>query len=263
MDIHKPKPIHSIREFLSEIIVIITGVLIALALEQLVEQWHWQHQVESAEVALGVDLTDSVGQSHEREIVSDCVDRRLDEMAAMLDEATRTNRLPPLGPVGMAPLRSWNAGNWQSTLYGQTGEHFSVQKRSRYGIIYGFVDKLAVTNDRERSVWTNLYAMVGPGRPIEPAELASLRTSLSQARMLNQEMDIWAMRLIELTAKFIVVDKSLAAEYNGKTAPDFAICRPAGAIPAHYGTAPFTNSIERVKQNPIWNDRIGAEKDKK
>jgi hypothetical protein len=37
MDIHKPKPIHNFREFLSEIGVIVCGVLIALILEQAVE----------------------------------------------------------------------------------------------------------------------------------------------------------------------------------------------------------------------------------
>jgi hypothetical protein len=34
MHIHKPKPLHGIREFLSEIGVIVVGVLIALGLEQ-------------------------------------------------------------------------------------------------------------------------------------------------------------------------------------------------------------------------------------
>lgn len=38
VDIHKPKPVHSIREFLSEIGVIVVGIAIALTGEQLVEQ---------------------------------------------------------------------------------------------------------------------------------------------------------------------------------------------------------------------------------
>lgn len=37
MDIHKPKPIHNWREFLSEIGVIVLGVLIALGAEQSIE----------------------------------------------------------------------------------------------------------------------------------------------------------------------------------------------------------------------------------
>jgi len=37
MDIHKPKPVHSWREFLSEILVVVTGIAIALAGEQAIQ----------------------------------------------------------------------------------------------------------------------------------------------------------------------------------------------------------------------------------
>jgi hypothetical protein len=56
MHIHKPKPLHGIREFLSEIGVIVAGVLIALGLEQAVESLHWSHKVEQTEVRLRADL---------------------------------------------------------------------------------------------------------------------------------------------------------------------------------------------------------------
>lgn len=50
MHIHKPKPLHGVREFSSEISVIVVGILIALGLEQTVESLHWRHKVEQAEV---------------------------------------------------------------------------------------------------------------------------------------------------------------------------------------------------------------------
>ena len=37
MDIHKPKPWHGVREFLKEYVIIVVGVLTALAAEQAVE----------------------------------------------------------------------------------------------------------------------------------------------------------------------------------------------------------------------------------
>ena len=49
MHIHKPKATHGLREFLSEISVIVVGVLIALALEQGVEWLHRRHIVAEAE----------------------------------------------------------------------------------------------------------------------------------------------------------------------------------------------------------------------
>jgi hypothetical protein len=42
MHIHKPKAVHSLREFLSEIGVIVVGIAIALGGEQVIEWLHWR-----------------------------------------------------------------------------------------------------------------------------------------------------------------------------------------------------------------------------
>jgi hypothetical protein len=61
MDIHKPKPVHSIKEFLNEIVVIIIGVLIALGLEQAVESWHQHLEVAEAREALRKESAENLG----------------------------------------------------------------------------------------------------------------------------------------------------------------------------------------------------------
>ena len=48
MEIHKPKPAHSVREFLIELLTIVAGILIAISLEQAVESLHWHEKVASA-----------------------------------------------------------------------------------------------------------------------------------------------------------------------------------------------------------------------
>src|SRR4051812_6333592 len=57
MDIHKPKPVHSPREFLAELGVIVLGILIALAAEQTVEALHWRHEVADAREAMVHEVT--------------------------------------------------------------------------------------------------------------------------------------------------------------------------------------------------------------
>ena len=60
MDIHKPKPWHGVREFLKEYVIIVVGVLTALAGEQIVETLHRNEQVEQARAALKVEVTHDV-----------------------------------------------------------------------------------------------------------------------------------------------------------------------------------------------------------
>ncbi len=257
MDIHKPKPVHNLREFLGEIAIIVTGVLIALTLEQVVEAWHWRHQVENAETALGKELSETVGQGSERIKVSACVDRRLDQLATIVDGASASGTLPPVGDIAMPPGRTWSNGVWTSTLDGQTGEHLEIDHRNAFSVIYGFENMLAATNARELDIWTRLYAMVGPGRPLSPQEAGDLRRTISEARAANQIMGLAAVRVEQATASFKVeLDGKLMSAFV-QPADQYAICKPIGAVPVHYGQAPLADAIARARAAPIGNGLTG------
>src|SRR5439155_8415941 len=82
MDIHEPKPWHGVREFLKEYLIIVVGVLTALAAEQVVEVIHRHEEVAAARDALhreiAVDLRALTlgGRDYE------CFGRRLDAITA-------------------------------------------------------------------------------------------------------------------------------------------------------------------------------------
>ena len=89
-----PKPLHGWREFVGEVGIIVVGVLIALTAEQVVETIHWRSQVDEARTALGIEISDSLGQAIEREKLSRCVNRRLDEISVILSQASRSGGYP-------------------------------------------------------------------------------------------------------------------------------------------------------------------------
>jgi hypothetical protein len=45
MEIHKPKPVHSLKELLNEVGVIVISIVLALGAEQIVEAIHWHNAV--------------------------------------------------------------------------------------------------------------------------------------------------------------------------------------------------------------------------
>src|SRR5436309_9326326 len=104
MHVHLPKPLHGWRALVGEVGIIVVGVLIALGAEQVVEAIHWTREVASAREALGYEIADSVGQGYEREHIYDCVEQRLDTLAAIVDKAADTGRLPPLGSPASTPV---------------------------------------------------------------------------------------------------------------------------------------------------------------
>lgn len=86
MDIHKPKPVHSLREFLNEIAIIIIGVLIALGLEQAVEQWHWHNEVVEARESLRKEMTSNLRPFRYGIANSTCALANLDQFEKLVQD---------------------------------------------------------------------------------------------------------------------------------------------------------------------------------
>ena len=89
MHIHKPKPLHGVREFSSEISVIVVGILIALGLEQTVESLHWRHKVEQAELRLRADLQYDITFAAQFGVLEPCAEAYLDRIQTDSGQARR------------------------------------------------------------------------------------------------------------------------------------------------------------------------------
>ncbi|MGJ3647990.1 hypothetical protein ACLB0R_05900 [Sphingomonas sp. GlSt437] len=252
MDIHKPKPVHNLREFLSEITVIVIGVLIALGLEQAVEAWHWYHQVETTEQALRADLLETYDTAADRIAITGCLEHRLDEIAAIVDQAGATGRLPPIGRLGSPPNFVGSQATWESALAGQTAEHLSVRRRRAYAAMYSFDARMIDDNKRESEAWNALYTLVGPGRAVTPAEIANWRADVGRARQESETMALLSVRFQQL------IDSSPLAKdhkpYSATSRSMSAACQPIGPAPAHYGSSLFVDGIAHARQAPITSD---------
>src|ERR1700761_8795639 len=82
MDIHKPKPWHGVREFLKEYVIIVVGVLTALAGEQTVEWLHRGQEVAEARESLRDELTTNATLMQFSLDAAPCFQRTLDAVAA-------------------------------------------------------------------------------------------------------------------------------------------------------------------------------------
>jgi hypothetical protein len=247
MDIHKPKPIRNWREFLKEYAIIVIGVATALAAEQAVEWWHWKSQVAEARALIASELANQVRQSIYRLRVEKCAERRADELGAILDSASKTGALPPLGDIGTPPRGVWITGAWDSAQASQAAVHFPREQLAALGRTYKFVQKGDEFSGMEGTQWSELYAMVGPGRRLDVASEARLRSALSQARALNRLMTSIAINIIrsthDLDLPFSSADlKSIArgrsdplAKSRDEFNPLGNHCLPIEKAPAVYG----------------------------
>jgi hypothetical protein len=244
--IHIPKPLHGWRAFVGEVGVIVLGVLIALSAEQLVEMLHWREQVRHGRTDLAQSYAEIRSVKRERQLTSPCLARRLEGIAVVIDQASGTGRLPPIGDIGQPRMRTLAEPIWPGLVATGTAAHFPRDEASRYTDIAKYVDSLTADQRREAEAWTRLYSIVGPGRSIGPTELGTIRAALGQA--------LFEARIMKLSSHLVTnmitttpldtknwVDHKLVGFDPRRTDRLFqqTPCRPILPPPPHYGQAPL------------------------
>jgi hypothetical protein len=256
MEGHKPKPIRDWRQLLTELAIVVVGVCLALAAQQAVDWLHWRNEVVEAREAIASEMATNTISAITRLRTQNCVERRLDALANILDQASRTGRLPPVGYIGFPPQRAYSSGAWESVVASQTASHFSREQLASLGRIYRIPEVATETARSEMEVWGSLSTMIGPGRRLDPASEVELRKSLGLARSYNRSLSNVAFLLLrglktnnlpysrsELAAISAVRVQSLT---EGKITttdsnPIFLICQPLGTVPPGYGHSVFAS----------------------
>jgi hypothetical protein len=262
VEIHKPKPVHNWREFLSEVGVVVLGICIALAGEQAIEELRWESQVSAARTVIAAEMAYNLAGAIWRMRTLNCVEQRLDTMAKILDDASRSGALPPVGNISAPPPHMWRSGAWESVVASQTAAHFPHQQLAALGALYKVVQRIEEYASPEGVAWSDLYAMVGPGQRLDPSFKAQLQIALGRARWYDRTMATLSMFLVnqarglglpftksELAQIEVARTQKLTQIRKGtaiKPASPTAICAPVGAVPPGYGEAPARDNMPIV-----------------
>lgn len=160
MHFHLPKPMHGWREFLGEVGIIVVGVLIALAGEQLVEDWHNDSRAKASIAAVDAELAINAGVFEERTLQQSCEVRRLSEMEALISAARATHRLPQIAGIGNSIARPTQRGAWEEAQNSVVLDRWPRQDRLTLATIYSQQlpsDALTLGETRQ---WFKLMSMM-------------------------------------------------------------------------------------------------------
>jgi hypothetical protein len=132
MEVHRPGATRSWREFISEIGIIVLGVLIALSAEQTVDYFRWSHKLGAAEESMRAELKSDLTFASEYAIFAKCTDHYLDRLESDLlkRDTGDLNRLYELGPPFTS--RPWTATAWDATLNAQLADHMPLDRFLAY-----------------------------------------------------------------------------------------------------------------------------------
>jgi type II secretory pathway pseudopilin PulG len=189
MDVHKAKPWHGIRGFLKEYVIIVVGVLTALGAEQLAAWVHGRGQAQEAREAVRTEIATNLGTLEWRRSEGACIDRRLKEIAAVLDAVDAGKPTRPVLWIGRPSTFPILTFQLESAAQSGRASLFPNAEQQGYSHIYGPLQTYLEAGKAEQISWAHLQTLVGPRRPT-PEMVANLRLALEDAEYENFRMKL-------------------------------------------------------------------------
>ena len=185
MHVKLPKPLHGWREFVGEVGVIVLGVLIAIALGQLVDAIHWDGQVADARTLINQDMERSNRSFAFRVAAHDCVAARLAALDRIVEGAAKheAQKLPGVVIPDIGNALPNNA--WETSRSSQTLAHFAREPLHLYGTYYLQLGNIYTFMSQEVSDWGVIDVLRGDPNRLGPADIAGVRVAIKHASFEN------------------------------------------------------------------------------
>jgi hypothetical protein len=198
MHIHKPKPLHGVRELVTEIGIIVVGILIAIAAEQAVESWSWRHKVSESEQAMQAELVlDDGRQAYTRVAISPCLDRQLDEIVQAVATHQDRTKVTRLARAYSPPNYTWDDQAWQSAVAAGVSPHMGAERAAAWGGIYSQIPILSRLTEQEFMAVDSLRTLpIGEG-PLDQEDAGRVLSATSHLQRLNIHLYAWAATFLK------------------------------------------------------------------
>jgi hypothetical protein len=211
MHFHLPKPLHGWRAFVGEVGIIVIGVLIALGAEQLVEAAHRKQEAAHADAGIRSELAFNLGRLESRTTIHSCVDRRIDEIQALLDGAADKPDIATPRWIGRPQSWAFASSQWQAESQAGRAALVDPRRLSAYAVMYARMQDLGDEMTLEQTDWARLRTLEHVRR-LDSAEAFELNTTLQDARYRD-----WRLALV--TSQLFTMAKSMGIPATHNSTP--------------------------------------------
>jgi hypothetical protein len=182
------EPPHGWRTFSWELVVVVVGVLIALAAQQWAEDRSWQRKARAATEALRAEVTDQYRYAVEWRLVEPCVLAQIDRLQQrLLASGARLDPAPVHSEPGFAfyvirmPNRNYEESVWQASVTDGVNTHLAVNVRRGLNRAYTANGRLVALNDQNNAAYQRLLSLAR-SIPLDPIVRFSLLQELEALR---------------------------------------------------------------------------------
>lgn len=182
------RPVNGWAGFVTELAIVVLGVLIALGAQQLVDDWHSRNEVADFRKAVDAELAYNLGTYERRLEQVDCAERRLDQLKRWREGwelGRRTSLTHDLErPIGESLRTSvWNSQTNDISAY------LPLATRLAYAALYDEFNNYDSYRREERAIWYQLREY--PNAPtLDHGDLMRLGGLIARARVIGDTIKL-------------------------------------------------------------------------
>lgn len=196
MHVHKPKPAHNLREFLTEIAVIVVGILIALSAEQVVEQLHWGERIRETHKQLLAETSSNASAALEWLTISPCLDQQLAALEQQVWQGRRSGDFRPPERRFSPTLVRFSADSWLNARSLQVSDHLGQQEVTGFTRVYFYASEQIGNVTHMHELAGELEPLTRPLEHVSPAETDDYIAKIGRIRELQSRMELASLLLI-------------------------------------------------------------------
>lgn len=212
------------RGLVGEFLVVMLGVLVALALEHWLSDWQEARRADDTLLAMHEEMRDFAVVLRLRQATSPCVVQRLQELDAHLSSEAP---LPAIEAIGRTPYLFSSRSGWRGGAPELLSRHRGPRQAQVYGEIYQGMEEFALLAQQEQANWARLQTLQEAEGAVDAPRRWRLREEIASARNANLLLTAIADQMLQRLASMDVDVDSAPLPVDMR---ERAVCQPMSLV---------------------------------
>jgi hypothetical protein len=196
------RPAKGWRAFAGEVGVIVLGVLIALGAQQAAETVNERREAAETRATLTNEIKETLAVLELRRVAQPCIDRRLKEVRAIIDQWGRAGRFKTPRWVSQATWFAVGTARFDAAQSAGRLALMPSEEQYRLGLVVGNLRSFQDIQSKEIEAWGILRMLQTGSDALSASDRTEIRVALQEASTLNYLAKIRVGQTLQQAASY-------------------------------------------------------------
>ena len=196
------RPLEGWRAFAGEVGVVVLGVLLALGAQEIAETIDDRSEAAATRESLANEIEESLAVLELRKAAQPCIDRRLTELRAIVNDWGRTGSFETPRWVSQATWFAFDTARFEAAQSAGRLALLPSEEQYRFGLVVESLKTFRDIQKRETDAWSTLRMLQSGPEVLSASDRTAVRVALQDASTLNHFAQISVGQTIPQAAAF-------------------------------------------------------------